>query len=215
MVEVTEGGRPSKTFCWVDFFSATHTHTKKKKIIKDHLPSQHILSFFLFVLKCHYFEAAIIICVPLSVSRRVWLCFCSRVPGEGFSRETSGCNLPLTYWSGMLLASALWIKCRSGEFNSPLGGWIESRNLSTFCGLLLPVSRCYLGWRRTRAKLEFALLELFLEPFHICLLGCLCLCYITLFIKPNPGVCFRCEESWREHRGTLTLWKQESLWHLK
>lgn len=67
MAEVTEGGRPSKTFCWVDFCSAT----KKKKIIKDHLPSQHILSFFLFVLKCHYFEATIIICVPLSVSRWV------------------------------------------------------------------------------------------------------------------------------------------------
>lgn len=30
-------------------------HKKKKENIKDHLPSQHILSFFLFVLKCHYF----------------------------------------------------------------------------------------------------------------------------------------------------------------
>lgn len=87
-------------------------HKKNKKSIKDHLPSQHILSFFLFVLKCHYFGATIIICVPLSVSSWVWLCFCSRVPGEGFSGETSGCNLPLTYWSGMLLASvnkmSLW-----------------------------------------------------------------------------------------------------------
>lgn len=200
MAEVTEGGRPSKTFC-----------------IKDLLCCQHILSFFLFVLKCHYFGAAIIICVPLSVSRWVWLCFCSRVPGEGFSRETSGCNLPLAYWSGMLLASALWIKRRSGDFNSPLSGWKESRNLSTFCGLLLPVSRCYLGWRRTRAKLELPFWNSFWSRFvFVCLGACVgaILHYSSNQIQVN-NVCFRCEESWREHRDTLTLWKQESLWHLK
>lgn len=45
------------------------------------------------------------------------------------SRETSHCNLPLTYWSGMAIGVSPVNKML---LNSPLGNWMERQNLKHF-----------------------------------------------------------------------------------